>query len=123
MSFTVASAVTAAVVKRYKPEFAIIATVAAVFAASVAALTAFTPVLTLLHRLSSPIDNGDEYLAILLKCAGAVILSALAHDICKDCGETALARTAELIGAVSVLVFSLPVFTKLFELAVGYIPL
>ena len=117
-SFTVVSALTAAIVKRQKPEYALTAAVAAVSALTVAALAAFTPVLTLLRQMASVADNGEEYLTVMLKCSGTAVLASLAGDICADCQQTALARGVRLAANVSMLVFALLIFNRLFEITV-----
>lgn len=121
LSFAVVSAVSAAVLRRYRPEYAVFAGIAAALAALSAAVSAFAPALTLLRQLSDAVPGGEEYLASLLKCAGAAMLSEVAADICTDCGEAALAKTATLAGRVAVLMFALPIFTGLAEMVLTMI--
>ena len=119
LAFVVVSAVTATVLKNYKPEFAVMASVTAAVAAIATALIAFSPVLTLLRQLADAVPNGDEYLAILLKCAATACLMSLAFDICTDCKETALARAALIAGNAAILIFALPIFNSLAQIVIN----
>lgn len=121
LAFAVTGAICAAILKRTRPEFAMAVGLLAVTAAMAAAVASLAPVLTLLRQLTDAIPDGRIYLTVLLKCAGAATLSSVAADLCADCGETALSKTAATVGRVAVLVAALPVFTDLADAAVALI--
>ena len=119
LAFAVTGALVAAALRRIKPEFSLAAGLLAAFAALTAALAALSPALTLFRSLADAIPNGTEYLTALMKAAGAAILSSLASDVCLDCEERALSKTCLLIGRLSVLLASLPIFLNLDEAALS----
>lgn len=113
LSVAVVGAVCALMLRRARPDFAVLIGLTAIGLTLAAALSAFAPVLTLLSQLADALPQGEVYLTALLKCVGAAVLSGLAADVCTDCGEAALAKTASTAGRVGVLVAALPIFTAL----------
>lgn len=123
LSVTVVGAVCALLLRRARPDFAVMIGLVAVGLTLAAVLSAVAPVLTLLSQLADAVPQGGVYLTALLKCVGAAVLSGLAADVCTDCGQAALAKTAATAGRVGVLVAALPVFTALTEGAMTLIGL
>ncbi|MCD8219931.1 MAG: stage III sporulation AC/AD family protein, partial [Ruminococcus sp.] len=64
-------------------------------------------------------DLPGSYLAILWKALGVCYLTGIAGDLCRDCGETALAQMAELWGRLSLVLLSLPLLEALLETVTG----
>lgn len=53
------------------------------------------------------------YLEILWKALGICYITGIAGDLCQDCGESALAKTVELWGRLSLVLLSLPLLETL----------
>ena len=53
------------------------------------------------------------YLEILCKALGICYITGVAGDLCQDCGESALAKTVELWGRLSLVLLSLPLLETL----------
>lgn len=117
LPFAVICAVTAVILKRYKPEFSLAVGILAVITVIASALSLLAPAVTLMSQLSSALPEGNEHLSVLLKCAGLSVLSETAANICTDCAETALSRTVTLAGRIAVLITALPVFYALANVA------
>lgn len=60
--------------------------------------------------LKSGIDS--EYLKLLLKVTGIVYVVELASNICKDAGSSALASKMEMVGKISIVVITIPIFSS-----------
>ena len=62
----------------------------------------------------SGLDPG--YVLLLCKAAGIAYLTELGGDVCRDCGESAIASAVGLCGRVSLTLLSLPLFLRLAEI-------
>lgn len=60
-----------------------------------------------------------DYVTILFKALGICWLTQFAADICRDCGETAIASGAEIFGKIQLMIISLPLFDSLTEVISG----
>ena len=67
--------------------------------------------------IKSGLDPG--YFGILCRAVGIGWITQLAVDICKDCGEQAIAGAAELCGRLCLLTLALPLFLQIAETVMG----
>lgn len=58
-----------------------------------------------------------KFFALLLKAVGVSLLCGVAADICRACGESALASGVESAGKALIVLLSLPVVSYLLEAA------
>ncbi len=58
----------------------------------------------------------SAYIAPVFKCVGIGICARLGADICKDSGQTSVASSVELCGAVCALYVSLPLIKTLLRM-------
>ena len=62
-------------------------------------------------------DTGfGEYSEIMLKCIGIGFAVQTAADICKECGENAIASKVELVGKAEILLIAVPLIKYILEL-------
>jgi len=80
------------------------------------AIKAISPVLQFLQQLEQLSQLQDGTLGILLKVAAIGFTSELAGLICADSGNAAMEKTIRLLGSVSMLTLSMPVFETLLKL-------
>lgn len=73
------------------------------------------PALEMTRDLYERCGISDDHLLVLFKSLGVCYISRFACDICKDCGETALASVAETAGRCAVLLLAVPLFCELSE--------
>ena len=59
----------------------------------------------------------SEYAAILLKALGIAYISAFTAELCKSAGEGMLASAAVLAGKGELILLSLPLISRLLEIA------
>lgn len=62
----------------------------------------------------SGLDAG--YFTVLCKAAGIAYLTELGGDVCRDCGESAIASAVGLCGRISLTLLALPLFLELADL-------
>ena len=72
------------------------------------------PILDFLNNLVKP--SSQNYITLLLKAVGVSLVASTASDVCRDCGETAIASKVELLGKCEILLLSLPLLEELTEL-------
>ena len=64
---------------------------------------------------------GNKYrgLKLMVKTAGVSVVTEIASAVCRDASETALAKTAELIGKITIAGMILPVIGEIIKLCVS----
>jgi len=107
------AAVFAKVLERYNKEQAVFVTVAAASAVLMLMLLGISPVIGTVNSLLGRVEGGAEYSTVIAKALGVCYVTQLGTDICKDCGENALATLVEVSGKIALIVLALPLFEKL----------
>jgi stage III sporulation protein AD len=74
------------------------------------------PVIAFLRELGSMAASGGQTLGILLKILGIGFAGEVAALVCADSGNSALAKTVQMLTAGVILYLSLPVLTALLAL-------
>lgn len=110
------------VLKQYKPEFAIYASIITGIIIIVFVLDKLTGIITLLSNLSNQASINNEFILILLKITGIAFLTEFAVSICKDSGEAAIASKIDFAGKVIMVAISIPIIAGLLELIIKILP-
>lgn len=87
-----------------------------------AAMTFLEPVLELLRELEALTGLHDNLVGILMKCTGIALVAELAGLVCRDAGNGALGKAAQLLGSAGILYLSIPmiqVFLKVLQEILG----
>lgn len=108
-------------IKQYKPEYAVAITVGICVVMLLGVLAFLVPAFNTIKVLTQQLAVGGEYTGILIKCLGICYATQLTADICRDCGENAIASKVELGGKACIIIISLPLFTNLLNIAIGII--
>ena len=107
------SAVFCILLRQYKSELALLASLAA---GVVILALLLTDLQALLDEIMLIADSGamqQEYMRILLKAMGICFVTQIACDTCKDAGEGAISSKLEIAGKIAVLIISLPMFRQI----------
>lgn len=104
-------------IRQFRPEYAPPLSLCLTIFVSLAAIAALIPLMNYLREIE--LDSFGEYLPYLFKSMGISFLSATASDLCRDCGENAVAAKLELLGKCEIAVLSLPLLKELLSLAVS----
>ena len=110
------------ILKQYKPEFAIYASLIAGSIILFMLVGKITSIISIFTNLSSKIGMQSDFLKILLKITGIAILTEFAVSTCKDCGETSIASKVDLGGKIVIVSISIPIITALLELILQILP-
>lgn len=109
----IVAAILATFLKQYCREHALLCTVAACAGIALAAGAYLSPIAESITKLFERTTLPESYLSVLWKALGICYITTIAGDLCRDCGESALARMAELWGRLSLLFLSLPLLETL----------
>ena len=109
------------IIKQYKPEFALYITLLAGTIILLMLIGKIALIIDLISNLSNKAGINSSFIKILLKITGITIITEFAINICKDCGETAIASKIDLGGKVIIVSMSIPIITALLELVLQII--
>ena len=115
IGLSIVSCIVVIVVKQYKPEFALITTIAAGSVILFMLLGRFTSVFNELKLISESAGIKSEYMEVMLKGLGICYLTQFSSDICNDFGQSSLASKIELCGKITLAVLSIPLLNSLIE--------
>ena len=110
------------IIKQYKPEFAIYASIVTGIIIVTLVLDKLTGIITLLSNLSTQASINNEFILILLKITGIAFLTEFAVSICKDSGEAAIASKIDFAGKIIMVAISIPIIAGLLELIIKILP-
>lgn len=110
------------ILKQYKPEFAMYASLIAGAIIILMSITRISGIITLLQNIASKTSVNGEFLSILIKITGIAFLTEFAVSICKDSGEAAIASKVDLGGKIIIIAISIPIISTLLETVVKILP-
>lgn len=110
------------ILKQYKPEFAIYASIMAGALILVLTMEKITGIINLLKSISDKTYINKQFLGILLKITGIAIITEFAVSICSDAGEKAIASKIEIGSKVIIITMSIPIISSLLELIIEILP-
>lgn len=121
--FLIAFVALAAIVllKQIKPEFALLLKFAALLLLGFLAFSVVSDAVSEIFSFGERVSIDSEMLKILLKALGLCLVAQIASDVCKDCGESALSTSVELVGKLCIVLMALPVAAQLIEISLGWI--
>lgn len=101
--------------KQYKSEYAIYASVIAGATLLIFAVSKVGTIINLLENLVDTVGINKEFFKILLKITGIAYLVEFASNMCKDAGESAISSKIELAGKLLIVTLSIPIISTLVE--------
>lgn len=101
--------------KQYKSEYAIYASVIAGATLLLFAVSKVGTIINLLENLVDTVGINKEFFKILLKITGIAYLVEFASNMCKDAGESAISSKIELAGKLLIVTLSIPIISTLVE--------
>ncbi len=101
--------------KQYKSEYAIYASVIAGATLLFFAMNKVGTIINLLENLVDTVGINKEFFKILLKITGIAYLVEFASNMCKDAGESAISSKIELAGKLLIVTLSIPIISTLVE--------
>lgn len=74
-----------------------------------------------LNEMSARLKPVSEYVKLMIKVLGITLISQFVSDMCRDCGENALASGTETGAKVIVISMILPLFETVIKIVTGLI--
>lgn len=119
--FCICTSVLGIILKQYCSEQSMLLTICACSGISVSAVTFLIPIINELTEIFTTAEISSDYINLIFKGTAISFITRLTSDICKDCGNSALASTAELWGRCSLTFLSLPLLKTITALIVRYV--
>lgn len=73
-----------------------------------------------LEKLIAYIENGEDYLKIILKASGITIVSEFAAGICKDSQMASVGEMIRVFAKISLFLIGLPILIAVVDIIGGY---
>lgn len=74
-----------------------------------------------LKSITSGISEASSYIKIMFKVLGIALIAQLAADMCRDCGESALAGQTETAAKIAIIVVVLPLIQAVLNIVSGLV--
>lgn len=113
------AAVLAIMIRSYKPEYALLISLGISVGILAILIPYFKDILDFLQSASRAVAGAQGRIEPVIKALGVAILTEIAGDICRDCGEGSMASKVEMVGKVTIIVLALPLATELLQLVSG----
>jgi stage III sporulation protein AD len=104
------------IVRKERPEIAVLLSVAAAGLILTALLKNINQVLLVFNNLALKTQLNLSYLKLIIKIVGLAYLAGFGAQICKDAGEGSMASKIELAGKIFILTLGIPIMVGLLEL-------
>lgn len=112
-------AVTALLVKQYKPEYALFVQLGGLMAVMLMAVNIISRLISYSQQLIESPYLEQGYIDVLFKSLGVAITSKIGADISRDSGNSALAFGVELAGKGAIILLCMPMLKALADAAAG----
>ena len=108
-------------VRKYNPEYAIVAELAGAGAVIMLVIPYIRDAIDFFYYSSSYSGIDKSYVSVVIKTAGIAFVTQFSGDICRDAGQNAVASGIELAGKLMLCVIAVPVAKALLETALKMI--
>lgn len=107
------------VIEKYNKEQSVLTSVAVLTVLMLAAIPAVIPLADSVNGIFDGCGIDSQNVSIIFKALGISYITQLTSDICRDCGENAIASSAETVGKILLVSSSLPLFKELIQTVNG----
>lgn len=121
-AFGVVSVILISMIKGYRPEIAIQASILAGIAIFIFVIGKLRPLFSFIKDYMERVNVDIQYLPVLFKIVGIAYIAEFGAEICKDAGENAIASKIELAGKVLIAIMAIPIITSLLDLIIKLMP-
>lgn len=104
--------------KGLKSEYGIYMTITAALIIFYISFEKISSVINGINQIRQYLNVGD-YMPIMIKIVGISYITELSSDICKDAGYGTIGNQIQLLGKLTILAVSMPVFETLFNTVSG----
>lgn len=101
--------------KNNKSEYAIYISLVGCILIFYLGITKLQIIINTIRKIQTYISLNQTYITILIKIIGITYIAEFASNICKDCGQTAVANQIELVGKLTILATGMPILLALLD--------
>lgn len=116
LGFTLVVTVLLVVVRKERPEIAIVMVIAAAGIIMLSLLKNISDILLAFETLAAKTNVNTGYFKTAVKIVGVAYLAGFGAQICKDAGENSMAAKIELAGKIFILTMGIPIMMGLLNL-------
>ena len=108
------------IIKKYAAEYSLFINIFLGFAVILYLISNFMPIFNQMKSLIDIAKVPEKYSCILFKSLGICFITQFASDCCTDAKETSLASKIEIIGKLSIIAVSLPLFEEIIGITLDF---
>lgn len=120
-AFCVCSALIAVVLRQYSREQSMLAALAACAGVLGAAVLFLGPLIVNIREMFEAAGVSGEYITVIFKAVAVAVITEITCELCRDCGEGAIASAAEVFGRSALALMALPLVRALMDMITGLI--
>lgn len=110
------AAVLVVILRQYKPEIALLVSLAAGIMLFMMVLGKIGAIVEVLKDLSNRANVNLVYLGVILKIVGIAYIADFGAQLCRDAGEGALAAKIEFAAKILILVLAIPIVMAVLDI-------
>ncbi|MGN0606729.1 MAG: SpoIIIAC/SpoIIIAD family protein [Oscillospiraceae bacterium] len=104
------------VIEKYNREQAAVTSIAVLSVLMIVIIPMTLPIMSSVNSIFENSGIDSENVSIIFKALGISCITQLASDICRDCGENAIASSSETFGKITLIIMALPLFSELIQM-------
>ena len=121
LGVTIISIIMSSMLKKYVPEYALVISILVGIILIFFIVNNIVPVIYKVKDIINISNLPQEYCLIIFKTLGICFLTQFVSDLCHDAGESAMSSRVELIGKLSIIMISLPLFEEIIRITLDLI--
>ena len=110
------SAAVYVILKQYRPEFAFASSLCAGIIILMLSFSFFSEIFEHIKILVSVSGTDSKKYEILFRCFGICLITKIASETCKDCGQESVSSKIDFAGKTVILFYALPLFSEIIEI-------
>lgn len=119
IGISLSALILAVFVRDYNKTVSIIIMLAASVMIFVRIASGVSDIFASISDLSSSVEGTASYIRLMIKVLGITLITQFTADLCRDCGENALAGQTETAAKIIVIAMILPLFESVIKIISG----
>ena len=122
IGISIISTVICLIIKKDRPEIAMFISILTGVVIMMAVVFKLNFIIDAIDNLANRANIPTMYITLIIKLIGIAYLLEFAIQLCKDCGEGAIASKLEFGGKIIVMTMSFPILLSIIEMVLDIIP-
>lgn len=108
--------------KQYRPEIAAVAALATGMTILFFGFSAIGGILEKVFEIAGAYNINTGYIGTVVRIIAIAYLCQFSSEMCRDCGQAAIASKIEFCAKILILIYALPIAEALLEMVVSILP-